>query len=100
MNRLALILCCTLALTAQAQDVPDASAVPDASVGEGGADQTSEENDPNPTCLDSSTCDQRTACVNGRCIPVKTRSIGCGAVPFAPLALLALLGALKRRAGR
>ncbi len=69
-----------LGLPAWGDDV-DASLppTPDASVGSGGADMTSEENDPSRPCLDSSQCDLRTVCESGRCVPTKTRNAaGCG----------------------
>jgi uncharacterized protein (TIGR03382 family) len=60
------VLLC-LAGTARAQDLPDAS-LPDASVGAGGADHTSEENDPAGACLASSDCDRGFTCRSGRCV--------------------------------
>lgn len=66
--------------------------VPDASVGQGGADMTSEENDTtNTPCLDSSSCDARTSCVNGKCVPGATRNAaGCGGGATNALAVVGL----------
>ena len=97
MNRLLLALWLTLGPAAWPQDTPDANDVPDASVGQGGAEQTSEENDLGPPCLDSRACDLGMACVGGRCVPTKPRTIGCGALPLAAVAPLALLALVRRR---
>jgi hypothetical protein len=76
--------------------------IPDASVGQGGADMTSEENDTtNAPCLNSSQCDSRTSCVNGKCLPGPVRNAaGCGGGATSSLSLVGLgLGgvALLRR---
>ncbi len=80
---------------------PQDASVPDASVGQGGADMNNEENDKEGLpCLDSKSCDARTACVNGRCVPTKVRDIGgCSTSPGVGLAMLAGLAviALRRR---
>ncbi len=76
----------------------DAS-IPDASVGMGGADQTSEENDEGGPCLSASNCERSFTCSAGRCVPapVKTAS-GCGGGAFAVLPMsLGVLLLLKRR---
>lgn len=81
MKHLLLAACLVLAPVAGLADEPDASlpGVPDASVGTGGADMTSEENDTNQPCLDSSQCDLRTTCVSGKCVPTPVRNAaGCG----------------------
>ncbi|MBL9036889.1 MAG: hypothetical protein JNG84_00110 [Archangium sp.] len=84
-----------------AADPLDAS-VPDASVGMGGADMTSEENDTTGLpCLDSRECDSRTSCVDGRCIPLKPRNAaGCGGGALASLGALAGFGLVLSRRRR
>ncbi len=66
--------------------------IPDASVGMGGPDMNSEENDPtNQPCLTSSQCDLKTSCVNGRCIPGPARNAaGCGGGALAALTTVSL----------
>lgn len=70
-----------LARAAYADDL-DASlpSIPDASAGSGGADMNGEENDTsNLPCSDSSQCDLRSSCVQGRCVPGAVRiAAGCG----------------------
>ncbi len=84
------------AVSVAAQELPD-SGLPDASVGQGGAEQGSEENDPNAVpCLDSSTCGQGFQCVNTRCVPRPIIKVGCNAVPGV-LVLGALVAALRRK---
>ena len=97
MNRLVLAVGLALCVAAWAQDTPDAAAVPDASAGQGGAEQTSEENDKGPPCLDSRSCDNGTTCVGGRCVPTKPRSIGCAAAGAGPLLLGGLFALARRR---
>lgn len=67
----------SFATGALAQDLPDAS-LPDASVGGGGADMTSEENDQGVPCLDSRDCEGRFTCDRGRCVPGSVKKVGCG----------------------
>lgn len=76
--------------------------LPDASVGQGGADQTSEENDPNAApCLDSKSCDNGFSCTEGRCVPVATRNAtGCAAAPAGALLAVLLVVRARRRSGR
>ena len=107
MKHLLLLTTCLFFNSAAAwADDLDASlpGIPDGSVGQGGADMTSEENDPNATCLDSSQCDLRTSCVNGRCIPKPPRNAaGCGGGAQSSLTLVgAGLGLVlwRRRQGR
>ncbi len=103
MNRqllVALLFSVTSATAVRAQ-VFDAS-IPDASVGQGGADQSSEENDPNAyPCLDSTVCEKGYVCRSGTCVPpVKSGSSGSGcSTAVMPLSLLGVL-ALMRRARR
>ena len=79
-----------------AQDIPD-SGLPDASVGQGSAQQGTEENDPNNVpCIDSNTCSNGFQYVNTRCVPRPVKNVGCQAVPGAML-LGGLAFALRRR---
>lgn len=78
----------------------DAS-VPDASVGMGGPEMTSEENDMRDPCLSSRECDRGFACTNGRCVPAPVRNAaGCGGGALAlltlPLTALALTFTRRR----
>ncbi len=91
-----------LAGPALGQSLPDAS-LPDASVGQGGADHTSEENDPSGPCLASTECDHGLQCVNGRCVPqgIRDATFSCsGAAPVVPLALAAAALGRRRRQRR
>lgn len=83
-----------------AQELPDAG-LPDASVGEGGADRGDEEDESSHSaCLDSKSCNQGFACVDGRCIPQKPISVGCQTAPWLTLPTLLLAWARRRsRAG-
>jgi hypothetical protein len=76
--------------------------LPDASVGQGGADQTSEENDPNAApCLDSKSCDNGFSCIAGRCVPGPRRNAtGCAAAPAGALLAALVVGRGRRRSGR
>jgi hypothetical protein len=75
----------------------DAS-VPDASVGEGGADRGSEENDPNGSpCADSRSCDTGFACQQGRCVPLPRNRGGCHSTPAVVAALSAYVLLRSRR---
>jgi hypothetical protein len=72
--------------------------LPDASVGQGGADRDNEEGDGEGSmCVDSSTCAAKLECVGGRCVPRKVTTIGCGSAGEAALALGALGLVLRRR---
>lgn len=62
---------------ALAQDLPDAS-LPDASVGQGGADRDTEENEMGGPCLDSRDCEGGFTCQDGRCVPGGVKKVGCG----------------------
>ena len=79
---------------------PDAS-VPDASVGQGGVDQTSEENDPNTLpCLSSADCEHGFTCRGRRCVPTPVKNASCGGAPLAAVMLaggVVLVGGLRRR---
>lgn len=86
-----------VAAPAMAQALPD-SGLPDASVEGGSAEGMTEENDPQGgPCLLSKDCAQGFACVNARCVPTKTKNVGCTAVPAAALVAVAIVLALKRR---
>jgi hypothetical protein len=76
--------------------------LPDASVGMGGADHGSEENDPNNACASDRDCDRGLACRAGTCVYRPYRDAinqGCDATGLvAPL--LAALTLRRRRATR
>ncbi|MFO0601258.1 MAG: hypothetical protein U0228_38465 [Myxococcaceae bacterium] len=99
---LALLVTASVSVGAQTLDdggLPDAG-LPDASVGSGGPDMTNEENDnTGAPCLSSTECTGATACVNGRCVPTKTKTVGCSAADAAGLVVPAvvLAFALRRR---
>ena len=82
-----------------AQELPDAG-LPDGGIEEGGAMGNTEENDPGGgPCLVAKDCPQSFACVDARCVPVKTRTAGCESVPAAALvAGAAFLLSRRRRA--
>jgi hypothetical protein len=94
--RLLQLLFVLSAVSVAAQELPD-SGLPDASVGQGGAEQGSEENDPNNVpCVDSNTCANGFQCVNARCVPRPVKNVGCSAVPGV-LVLGGLAIAWRRR---
>lgn len=82
---------------AWAQELPDA-ALPDASVGMGGAEHGSEENDPNGPCLDSRECERGFTCQSGRCTPTPIREAKCGGVAVTSLLAVGVVLARRRRA--
>jgi hypothetical protein len=87
------------AVSVAAQDLPD-SGLPDASVGQGGADRDNEEGDGEGSlCTDSSTCATRLQCVSGRCVPTRVTNAGCSAGGVG-LAVSVLAGALVLRRRR
>ncbi len=72
--------------------------LPDASVGMGGADHGSEENDPTDPCASDRDCDRGLTCRAGTCVyraPRDAINEGCDATGL--LAPLAGLVALRRR---
>jgi peroxiredoxin Q/BCP len=83
---LVLLMLALLALSSSPAyaDVTDA-AIPDASVGQGGADRTSEEvdNGAGSPCLSEHDCDFGMACSAGKCVYRRPRSAttGCSALP-------------------
>lgn len=81
---------------ANAQDLPDA-ALPDASVGQGGAEQGSEENDVGGPCMDTRDCEGRFVCQAGRCVPTDIKTTGCGGTAALATMLLATGVVLSRR---
>ena len=97
MARILLLLVLAGASVSLAQDLPDAG-LPDASVGQGGADQGSEENDPNGACRTDRDCLGATECVNGSCKPTPVKELGCSSAPV--LLLLPAVVALRRRQRR
>jgi hypothetical protein len=86
----ACLLTVCLGGAALAQELPDA-ALPDASVDQGGADQTSEENDPTGPCLSAGDCDRGFACQSGRCVPAAVRDATSSCEVAGPGALAGLL---------
>lgn len=90
------LLLSTFATAAWAQDLPDA-AIPDASVGEGGAGQSSEENDKSSPCLDTRDCTGGFTCAQGRCVPGTVRKVGCGGTAALGTLLLGAGLVLTRR---
>lgn len=91
------VLFLAVAVPAGAQSLPDAG-LPDGGSEMGSAMGTTEENDPNAApCLLPKDCGQGFSCVNARCVPVKTKNVGCGAVPEATLLAGAIVLALRRR---
>jgi hypothetical protein len=96
-----LLAVCALLLTcgptsALAQDLPDAS-LPDASVGQGGANRDVEENDERGTCVDSKDCERGFVCEKGWCVPGNIRKAGCGGTGALATALVAVGLVLRRR---
>jgi len=77
---------------------PDAS-LPDASVGQSGADQNSEEADTNSTpCLSSNDCDGAFTCSNGRCVPAPVRkATGCGGGAAGLLGMVGVAALVRAR---
>ena len=91
------VLFFAVAVPAGAQELPD-SGLPDGGVEMGTAMGMTEENDPNAgPCLLPKDCGQGFSCVNARCVPVKPKNVGCGAVPEAALVAGAVVLALRRR---
>lgn len=96
LRHLALSFALVTSAVATAQELPDAG-LPDASVGEGGADRDTEEADMGGgPCLNANECTMAFACVNGRCVPAPVQDVGCSAAPVSAL-LLAGLIFLRRR---
>ena len=89
----------TVVLVSGAALAQQDASIPDASVGMGGADQTSEENDQGGPCLSTRDCDRTFTCSAGRCVPSPVRSAsGCGGGALAVLPMsLGVLLLLKRR---
>lgn len=98
MSRILLFTLLTTATVSLAQDLPPDAGLPDASVGQGGADQGSEENDPNGACRSDRDCFGATGCVNGVCQPRPVTDLGCSSAPV--VGLLPLLVTLGRRRPR
>jgi hypothetical protein len=92
-------LLCGGAALAQGQDLPDSS-VPDASVGEGGADRMNQEGEDTPAngpCLSSKDCERGFSCVSNRCVYTGVRTAGgCAGGTGALLLSAGLLGVLWR----
>lgn len=63
-------------------DTPDPSMIPDASVGQGGAQQGSEESDTSSLCASDADCDKGLKCEQFKCVWRQYREAtftGCGA---------------------
>ncbi len=97
LHRKALLLVLCLAPVGFAQDLPDAG-LPDASVGEGGADRDNEENDQGGPCRSASDCQGAFTCENGRCVPTQVVDASCGVAPGGLLLWLAALCFRRRGA--
>ncbi len=91
-----LVLWAVLLGTFARAQVPDAG-LPDAAVGEGGADRDNEENDRGGFCAGDRDCQGAMGCVQGRCQPRPVVEVGCAVLPAAPLWALLLLGLSARR---
>lgn len=97
MRNVLLALVVLSAPLALAQDLPDAS-LPDASVGMGGAEQGSEENDPGAPCLSDRECDRGFTCRTGRCSPSPIKEAKCGGLEASgAMAAVGLVLARRRR---
>jgi len=85
-------------------DVPDPSMIPDASVGQGGAQQGSEESDTAPACQSDNDCDRGLRCVQFKCTWQQYRQAtfrGCGGKALAMAAVgLAFFASRRRSAQR
>lgn len=91
LRRLALVFALVTASTVLAQDLPDAG-LPDASVGEGGADRDTEEGDSGGgPCLSANECTMGFTCTSGRCVPAPVQDVGCRAAPVSALLLAGLV---------
>ncbi|MGV3621189.1 MAG: hypothetical protein ACO1OB_10250 [Archangium sp.] len=98
LRHLAVVLVLVTSGAAHAQELPDAG-LPDASVGEGGADRESEESDlGGGPCLTSNECTMGFSCMSGRCVPAPVTNAGCSAMPSSVLAVLGALFLVRRRA--
>ncbi|PZR04432.1 MAG: hypothetical protein DI536_34305 [Archangium gephyra] len=98
LRRLALSFALLATPVVTAQELPDAG-LPDASVGEGGADRDTEEADTaGGPCLTSNECTMGFSCVDARCVPAPVTNAGCSTATFPALATLGLLLLARRRA--
>lgn len=100
--RLAVLACLLSApVLAGPNDTPDANDIPDASVGVGGADQSSQETaDTSKACTRDSDCDRGALCVNQLCSQGTTRNatfLGCAAAPGPVVVAAVALALLLRR---
>ncbi len=92
-----LLLALLTVASARADELPDAG-LPDASVGQGGADRDTEENDTNGgPCVDSRSCVSGFECVDARCVPAPIKNAGCSTSPVAGVLALALWWRRARR---
>lgn len=109
LRRLSLLACLLFAAPAFAQDAgSDAGRleIPDGSVGEGGADRDSQEQEDGTgrvaeVCVNGAECSQGFACVQGRCKYVGTRDAEGGCLLGVQAALfLGGFGLMVRRSRR
>ena len=85
---------------AEPPDVPDPSMIPDASVGQGGAQQGNEESDMAPACTSDNDCDRGLRCVQYKCTWQQYRQAtfrGCGGKAMAVAAIGLVFFARRRR---
>ena len=81
--------------------VPDPSMIPDAAVGQGGAQMGNEESDTNKVCNSDKDCDRGLKCDRTKCTWQHYRQatyIGCGGKALASIALGLLVLGRRRRA--
>ncbi len=81
-------------------DVPDPLMVPDASVGQGGAQQGNEESDTATVCTSDKDCDRGLKCDHNKCTWQQYRQAtfsGCGGKALATLAVGLVLAGRRRR---
>ncbi len=100
---LVLVLLVGARVSAEPPDVPDPSMIPDASVGQGGAQQGSEESDNAAVCMSDADCDRGLKCEQFKCTWQQYRQAtfaGCGSTASVGLAAAGLvLVARRKRAG-
>ncbi len=83
-----------------ADEVPDPNMIPDASVGQGGAQQSTEEADSSTTCFSDSDCDKGFTCEKAKCRWHQYRNatfVGCGGRALGLLVVGAVVAFGRRR---
>lgn len=99
---LVLVVLCSAGAFAD-PDVPDPTMVPDASVGQGGAQQGNEESDTTTMCTSDRDCDRGLKCDHNKCTWQRYRQAtfsGCGGKALATLALSLVVAGRRRRSAR